>query len=102
MAHIMLQSVNARVEYIKECLHKRKTDSRAFDSCFEMGDDDVVVTFLVREWEKDDLLKSSMRAWRRCDTLPKSWLECAEKYKDLDEKALKKLSKKIQKDAGGY
>ena len=71
---------HGRVAYAARCF-LRGTQSRAFDSCFEMYDGDLVVTALVRRCATDANLR---RAVERdySGMLPESWQQAAQKHKD--------------------
>lgn len=64
-----------RVHYAARCLMQGRTHTRAFDTCFEMGDGDEVVAALMQRARHTPRLDQALRRWltpdgfrRWCDT----------------------------------
>lgn len=88
---------SARVSYAARCF-KRGTQSRHFDTCFEMWDGEAVVTALVRKAQKDPELKRCIaKGWSATyPELPTQWLETAAQYADVPDRELRKLAARIR------
>ena len=82
-----------RVNYAAQCL-VRGTNSRTMDTCFEMGDGDLVVTALVRRSRRNPKLRASIAAGWGGD-FPESWEETArENAEHTNVRALKEASQR--------
>ena len=84
-----------RVNYAAQCLVRRVgIGSRHFDTCFEMGDGDAVVTALQRRAEKNTRLKEAiMREFNSYNGgFPKSWQEAYEKLKHVPTRKLREAA----------
>ncbi|MTJ93896.1 MAG: hypothetical protein F8N36_13715 [Desulfovibrio sp.] len=79
-----------RVNYAAQCF-LRGTDSRHFDTCFEMYDGAAVVTALVRRAEKNPRLHSAIAAqWR--EGFPQSWKDTAAQFAAVPTRRLVDLA----------
>jgi hypothetical protein len=64
-------AIAPRINYAARCIVSGHTGSRAFDTCFEMGDGDEVVSALVRRAKKNQRLASRLRGVISDDSLKK-------------------------------
>lgn len=79
-----------RVNYAARCLLAGSTSSRAFDTCFEMFDGDMVVTALVRRAEQQPHLSQAIIDWYSKDEkFPQTWIDAAAKYVNVTNLAAK-------------
>jgi hypothetical protein len=83
-----------RVEYAARNLVKGTTDSRQFDTCFEMNDGDAVTAAIVKRALKNPKLKTALRRHFDAATLtpegiPKSMMQHYQRFhgQDLDQVA---------------
>lgn len=80
-----------RVNYAAHCLVRRSgIGSRHFDTCFEMGDGDAVVTALIRRADKNPRLREAiLREFvSRGEDYPSSWKAAAESLTDIPTRKL--------------
>lgn len=89
------EAFEARVSYAAKCF-MLGISSRSFDTCFEMGDGDLVVTALVRRAMKNPRLKEKIgRGWTDLqDGLPTRWVETAARYAHIPRRKLAEESRK--------
>lgn len=86
-----------RVNYAQACLLNKRTGTRPFDTCFEMGDGKAVVTSLVRRSNKNELPKKAITDNLGANSIfPYDWLETAENYKDVKSHGIKKLAEELR------
>jgi hypothetical protein len=67
------------------------TQTRAFDTCFEMYDGDAVVTALIRKAEHDPEFKTALTGYLTPNA--EHWQATAAKYARLKDRELPKLSR---------
>lgn len=88
----------ARVDYASFAFLEDRTDSRAFDTCFEMWDGDAVVTALVRRAAVVPSLHDAI-AKRWAEGFPQSWRDTAAKYEHVPDEHLPALAAEIRERA---
>jgi hypothetical protein len=83
-----------RVTHATRCIRSGNMDGRAFDTCFEMFDGDVVATALTRKAERDPEFKERItQLWG--GTFPSSWTNSAAQYTDTPDRNLPALSRRL-------
>lgn len=89
------EAFEARVNYAAKCF-MLGISSRSFDTCFGMGDGDLVVAALVRRAMKNPRLKEKIgQGWKDLrDGLPIGWVETAAKYAHIPRRKLREESQK--------
>ena len=102
-AHITARapaSFAGRVAYAIEGI-KRREDSRAFDSCFEMHDGDFVVTAIMRRAQTDPELQAGIiRLFINATDLESvPWNRAATALAHLSDHALEDAARKARADA---
>lgn len=84
-----------RVNYAAQCFMRGISNSRHFDTCFEMFDGEAVVTALVRRCEKNSRLKEAIsRQWG--GVFPAMWLETAKEYSGIPTRKLSGLAAQLR------
>lgn len=87
-----------RVNYAAQCFMRRISNSRSFDTCFEMFDGRAVVTALVRRSAKNERLHAAISSqWS--GTFPQQWLDVAEEHKTIATRELSKLAASMRAEA---
>lgn len=87
-----------RVNYAAQCFVRGISNSRHFDTCFEMFDGQAVVTALVRRCEKNAKLQAAVAAqWG--GSFPQKWLDTASEYQNISTRKLRDLAAQLRAEA---
>lgn len=85
------EAFHERVNFAARSFLSGNTSSRAFDTCFEMYDGDLVVTALVRRCARTPFLHQAITdCWG--GKFPEGWITTAAKYSDVTNLAGKARS----------
>lgn len=92
------ENFQARVNYATHCILKGGNKTRKFDTCFEMGDGEAVVTVLVRKANKKEAFNKALVAYLGNDESFNNWLATAEKHKDVTSHKMKLVAAEMRKN----
>jgi len=89
-----------RVDYAARCLRENRTDSRTFDTCFEMHDGDAVVVALIRRAAKSSTLRAAIdKSFTKvvAETGQHPWDTFANRHAHVTD--LEGMARKLREDA---
>ena len=90
-----VENFSGRVNYAAACFVRGTTDTRHFDTCFEMWDGDAVVVALTRRSWRNPRLKNAI-ASRYQGRFPPHWIATTARYGDVPTRQLPQLARQLR------
>ena len=87
------EAFSERVAYAAQCILRGRTHGRAFDTCFEMFDDDYVVAMLMRRARKNPELATALHNGFLTSAGLVDWEQTAARFDYLSDRELRAAAK---------